>query len=846
MIKVKNNKVVRNLSDKSFKVNKTRNIIAIIAIALTALLFTTLFTMGLGTMESLQQATMRQAGGGGHAVLKYLTDEEFNRVKDHLLIKEIAYGRLLSKKVTNEQFLKRHTEFWYYDDVRLRLGFIELEKGHKPVAENEVIADSNTLQLLGIPLKEGAPLTLKLKIHGKEVQRDFILSGWWKSDPVFNAGQIFASKAYVDAHAEELRSTYKQDNDQTGVIHANIMFDNSLNLQEKLNKVITESGYSLDKNAPNYINNNVNWSYLSTNFSSDPGTVLVLATGLLLIMFTGYLIIYNIFQISVMRDIRFYGLLKTIGTSRKQIRRIIRRQALFLSMIGVPIGLLAGFFVGKSLVPLLMNTSMHASAEVTVSPSPWIFIGSALFAVITVIISTFKPGRIAAAVSPVEAVRYVDGGAKTKGRDKLKKSTNGAKMPLMARANLGRNKKRTTLVVISLSLSLVLLNTAFTLSQSLDMDKFLSKKHDTDFLIAHADYFQEHFTGPDNATKESYIQAVQAQPGYKEGGRLYSDSNVLTVEYKENKEGDETDARGNLPAVAYGLEELPLHRLQLIDGELDYGKLASGEYILEGVMLDDNDKPNMESTRYQVGEKVILHNYMGTAGALLNQEYTSHEFTVLGHVSIKGTNSGTASASYADFYLPADIYKTLVKQPVVMSYAFNVSDDKEKTMESFLKSYTETKDPVMDYRSKSTVMSEFSGMQNTIVMIGGALSVIIGLIGILNFANAILTSILTRHQEFAILQSIGMTNKQLKTMLIYEGLYYVLGTSICSILLGSLFSVLVAKPLSNVMWFMSYSFIIWPLIVVLPVLLALGICLPLAIYSLSGGKSIVERLRTAE
>lgn len=152
----------------------------------------------------------------------------------------------------------------------------------------------------------------------------------------------------------------------------------------------------------------------------------------------------------------------------------------------------------------------------------------------------------------------------------------------------------------------------------------------------------------------------------------------------------------------------------------------------------------------------------------------------------------------------------------------------------------------MHYRSKSTVITALLGMRNTILMIGGMLSVIIGLIGTLNFANALLTSILTRHQEFAILQSIGMTNKQLKTMLIYEGLYYVLGTSTCSILLGSLFSVLIARPLSNVMWFMSYKFIIWPLILVLPVLLVLGICLPLAIYSLSNKKTIVERLRTAE
>ncbi|MDY8023615.1 ABC transporter permease [Paenibacillus polymyxa] len=849
MIKLKNSKAVRNLSDKSFKANKVRNIIAIIAISLTTLLFTSLFTMGLGAMDSLQQATMRQAGGAGQGYLKYINDEEFNHIKDHPLIKEIAYSRVLSGKVTNEQLLKRRAEFWYYDDVGLKLRFIELEKGHKPVAENEVIADSNTLQLLGIPLKEGASLTLKLEVHGKMVQREFILSGWWKSDPaaMANVGQIIASKAYVDAHAEELGNTYKQDHDMTGVITADIMFDNSSNMRENLNKVITESGYSLDKNAPNYINSNVNWAYLSNTFSSNPGTIFALASGLLLIMLTGYLIIYNIFQISVVRDIRFYGLLKTVGTTSRQISRIIRRQALFLSLIGVPIGLLGGFGVGKSLIPLLlMNTFMRANAEVTVSPSPWIFIGSALFAVVTVMISAYKPSRIAATVSPIEAVRYVDGATK-KGKKKLKKSTNGAKMPLMARVNLGRNKKRTTLVLLSLSLGLVLLNTTFTLSQSLDMNKFVSKSLDTDFLIAHADYFQEHFTGPDNATTESYIQDVQAQPGFEEGGRLYSGSNLFAIEHKENKEGKgenvTPDARGNLSAIVYGLEDLPLHRLKLIDGELDYGKLASGKYILEGVWLDDYDNPYMKNSIYKVDEKVTLHNYVDTANA---QEYTSHEFTVLGHVGVKPTNSGVGAASYTDFYLPADIYKTLVKKPVVMSYAFNVSDSKEKTMESFLKNYTEAKEPVMDYRSKSTVIAEFSGMQKTILMIGGTLSIIIGVIGILNFANALLTSILTRHQEFAILQSIGMTNKQLKTMLVYEGMYYVLGTSICSILLGSLFSVLIARPLSTQIWFMSYKFIIWPLFLVLPVLLALGICLPLAIYSLSDRKTIVERLRTAE
>jgi len=845
MIKVKNKKAIRNLADKSFRTNKPRNLIAIIAIALTAVLFTTLFTMGTGTVESLQQAAMRQAGGDGHAVLKYITDEEFNNIKDHPLIKEISYNRMLCDGVVNEEFLKRHAEFWYYDDVGMKLGFCEPTSGHKPIAENEVIADTKTLQLMGVPLEVGAPLTLRLEIRGEEVKRDFVLAGWWESDPIFNVGQIFASRAYVDANSDELQNTFNKDNSITGTINAYIMFKNSTDLEGKLEKVITESGYSIDENAPNYLEHNVNWSYLSTNFGMDASTLIVLLSGLLLIVFTGYLIIYNIFQISVIRDIRFYGLLKTIGTTGKQIRRIIRRQAIILSVIGIPIGLIVGFFVGKSLVPLIMNNSSYAGSAVSVSPNPLIFIGAALFAVITVLISTFKPGRIAAAVSPVEAVRYTD--ENNKQNLKMQKSTIGGKMNRMALANLGRNKKRTILVVISLSLSLVLLNTVFTLSQSIDMDKFLSKFVDTDFLIAHSDYFNNEFFGPKNQTTESFIEAVESQLGFEEGGRLYGGrSEMFTAEDVNTTQDNNKNSNGDFFSAVYGLEDLPLHRLELIDGELDFEKLDTGKYILEGVKLDDNNVPEMDSTHFAVGDTVTLHNYKGTQETFADREYTTQKFIVLGHVAIKYYSNSDRTGWDYNFYLPDDIYRTLVAQPAVMSYAFNVSKDQEAEMERFLQSYTDTVEPVMNYTSKGTSLNEFSGMQRTVVMVGGALSFIIGLIGILNFVNAILTSILTRRKEFAMLQSIGMTKKQLRSMLVFEGLYYVLGTCAFSLVFGVVFSLLIVKSLCGLLWFFSYHFIMWPLLIVLPFLLVLGMIIPLLSYAMTDKQSIVERLREAE
>lgn len=216
--------------------------------------------------------------------------------------------------------------------------------------------------------------------------------------PTFEMASIMVvSKAYMDAHIDELYNSYRENFEMTGAIGSYIMFRNSFNLEHKLERVITESGYSMDENAPNFIASNVNWSYLSSNFDLDLPTVAGALAAIVLIILTGYLIIYNIFQISVVKDIRFYGLLKTIGTTGRQIKKLIRRQAFLLSCIGIPIGLIAGYFIGTAIVPLIMNNSTYAGADFATSANSVIFIGSALFAVVTVAISTAKPGRIAAA-----------------------------------------------------------------------------------------------------------------------------------------------------------------------------------------------------------------------------------------------------------------------------------------------------------------------------------------------------------------------------------------------------------------------------------------------------------------
>ena len=130
-------------------------------------------------------------------------------------------------------------------------------------------------------------------------------------------------------------------------------------------------------------------------------------------------------------------------------------------------------------------------------------------------------------------------------------------------------------------------------------------------------------------------------------------------------------------------------------------------------------------------------------------------------------------------------------------------------------------------------------------ILGGALSLIVGLVGVLNFINNILTGIISRKKEFATLQAIGMTGKQLKSMLICEGLYYTTGGMIISVII-TLATIPLSDAIEKLFWFADCKFTLMPVIVTIPVFAALGIIIPIITYKTMIKKSVVERLRETE
>lgn len=851
MLKVKNNKCISRLADKSFRANKTRNIIAVIAIALTTILFTALFTIGSGAVESFQYNTMLQAGGMAHGAIKFAPPSIYEDVKSHPLVKETGFRMVTADSVDNPEFLKRHVEMYYEDQTCMDLSFISLKEGSIPQAENEIIMDVPSLDLLGVPVRTGEKVTLLLTVKGKQVEREFVLSGYWEPiNPSMNVGFAICSRAYTEKYADELKYIYNEEPYMSGSVMYDLMFKSTRGMDKSMDMLVQDLGYSLDDRDDNYLAANVNWAYLSNSMGQDPVTMMTIAAALALIILTGYLIIYNIFQISVIRDIRFYGLLKTIGTTGKQIKKIIRRQGLRLSLYGIPIGLAVGFFIGKGIVPYIMAISNYNSGKVSVSLNPLIFVGAALFSLFTVAISTRKPGRMAAAISPVEAVKYTDSNADI--RKKNKKSTDGGKIYKMALSNLGRNRKRTVLVIVSLSLSVILMNSVVTMTESFDLDKYLSTFVDTDFLAAHAQYFNNDYRSNEERVSESMIQAIEEEPGFEKGGRIffYQDVSVKMPEPNPihlnengaavNAEGEHINVDENLypRANLYGLEELPLARMDIVAGETDPDilkeKLDTGDYIIEGVDIDDYGKVYEDRIHYAIGDKVTIHNSNG-------QE---KEAEVIAQIKIKYyTNSVRYSGVDYVFYTSRDGYEKLGgDMDSVMSYLFQCEDEKEGQMEQFLASYTENQEPMMSFESKTRYLDDFQSLKRTFTLVGGVLSLIIGIIGVLNFVNACITSIITRKKEFAALKAIGMTEKQTRRMVCLEGSYYAAGVVLFSLTVGSLFSLVVMGNFV-IFWFTTYRFILWPMLMVLPFMAVMGLVVPYLTIRVTDKDSVVEMLR---
>ena len=181
---------------------------------------------------------------------------------------------------------------------------------------------------------------------------------------------------------------------------------------------------------------------------------------------------------------------------------------------------------------------------------------------------------------------------------------------------------------------------------------------------------------------------------------------------------------------------------------------------------------------------------------------------------------------------------------VPLFYLFDTPDEAaEREAEAYLAELTAGETNPLMYESKETARAEFESFQKMFLLMGGVLCAIIGLVGNLNFLNTMVTASLARKKEFAVLQAVGMTGNQLKSMLVYEGLLYSVGSAAIALLLAVILNPPAASFLEDAFWFYSARFTHVPVLTAFPVFALLGWLIPAAVYRRTAKYSIVERLR---
>ena len=845
MFQNNNGAIVKQLAAKSFKANHRRNVFVILTLALAAYMITSVFGIGSSYIKTTELQQLRLMGTNVHAALTNPNQNQIDILQTKLsdYVDDVGISHRLGSIVSTEN-----------TDALLGIGWLdktEWEKhrlptisnvvGKYPEDKNEVMMPTWALEELGVQEpKIGMiiPISYRLSTSQEVQTKEFELSGFFQDysqTRTNNKGGIYVSKAFRDMTEIPLTSG------GAAMLRFSDTEDVSRTCEKIGQKLSLDEGQSFE----------IVPIYQSTSISF----ISLLAIVILLVCVCGYLLIYNVLYISVSKDIQFYGLLKTIGTTKRQIRRMVQWQVLKLSGMGIVCGLLAGAITSFWIIPTALKIMFPATAgmDIQISFSPVIFIGSAAFTLITAWISSMKPAKVAGNISPVEAIRYTSS-------DHIKKTTsgskNGGKPFAMAWRNVFRNKKSAGVTFASLIFGLTIFLLITGLLSGLSAENFVKDWGGSDFVITYDITENE-----DEPINDEMVSAISKIDGVKDvrittalpdGDSLHTvkvifDPNVFSdyifsfannPDVKGGINFSDSEARErytqNFYAYIYGIDTRYVEELnQTLDSPIDIAQFESGKLVLLSEVLDQNGDSVFTS-----GEEIQIEN--PATGKPVAYQIASG-FLSAGFQSSRGSVRGTAPS----LYISQAALDSLSSGSSIARLDIQSGGKNDAEILAQLKTLTSANSS-LTIQSRYEKAEEMRGYLSSTQVLGVGLSVILFLIGIMNFINTMYVSVTVRRKELAVLESVGMMKKQVKSMLTYEGLIYAAITLILTSIIGTGLLHIAFMLLKSVANYAVFVLPIPSIAAMSVITLIVCILIPLLAYKTVTGQSIVERLRSAE
>lgn len=793
-----NGGVVRKLVWNNLRHHGLQYRFVFLAIIIAAMLLASVFSIGLSYYNSLNIQQLRLMGTSAHAGLSNPTEDQCAAIAKLEYVRDTG----LSMYVAPVSGSRTLSLYWYDENEwnLFRKPAFANVVGKYPETENEIMGSLYALAQIGVSQPFiGQEISISYLNDQSILEKQFILSGYYDSDlHVRSDGQDFllVSDAFVSSVGISTRENgslsilYKNDRNVSGYTQR-LLMDAQVEENQTLRMV------------PRY------------DVGDDAQRTNLLALGLviLFIVLTAFLLIHNIMGMTVSQQVRFFGQLKTLGTTSIQIKRVVMGNAFVLCTLGIPVGLLLAMAFSQTMVPFFVSKLGDLSCGVEVSFHPLIYLGAGLFSLLTVVLGVWKPARVAARFTPIEASRFVTGAEKEQQTASI-----GRGIWKMALRTFLQDKPRTVLVVVSLFLSMTLFSIVIGMIGSLDADQYAASTMENDFLIEYV--------------ASDLAQRLATDP-------IYSEFQANYVEYMELESSD---------AFSDYLKTEKSSALVALDA-------ADASYLVGYLVgIDDQALTNM-------GLPLGDHAYISTDRPELFQD-----INVLTLSAMRAGNNGLesvaqvtlpvggfvptayrwASESIApNIYVSNGLLLKLIPDAQPYSVQFNVEDDQESSVYDALTAEIAASS-TMCLSSRIEAKERLRQMQSVLYILGGGIAILLGFVGLLNFVNILSASIVRRKVEFAILESIGMTKRQLRQQVIYEGASYAIIAILLFSTLGTMLTLMLLNVFSSQV---SYALCRYPVLPALLIVIALGILstvIPTILFQCSCKTSLIDRLRSVE
>lgn len=846
-----NRKACLRLAVRAVRANRVRSFFLCASVFLVTVLYTVVFYTADSVQNSYLLKDQQEYGSTSHIVFDGLSAHQAERIRAHELVADAV--ELHSIGMLSDELLE-------YRSIRLAAADQEYaqtvsavpEAGRMPEREGEIALDTKTLDSLGIPHRTGTELSLRWKNQkGEERQDTFTLCGYW-------SGETMHTESCAWIAPEEAERLLERSGKQE-TITLGVTLHRPKDLEEQAKSILRDLGLG-------DLSYTTNLSYNSARMDTANQRAISYLFSAVFVVAGGFLLIYNIMIVDLRERAALLCSMKALGMTPRQAGLFTSFYALLLCAVGVPFGLVAGFFIFYhlaggiivSLTGLTLNRNLLQVYPAVLSVGCAVLISWAGCFVSTCRMNGWMPAQIQA---------FFNQTIKRKKRRRKETVT----VTRMALGSLGMRRRSFFAAALSLLVASLVLGASYIRYISYDAGYYADEMYLNDYSFIDASCegeYQRYNEQAGNLTQEMGEQ-IRSFPGVEEYGeflthevKLTADDRLrnLVVDYynetdplegnmtkKETMEGqpdwiaglDRLEQTGVYSSVLIGAEGLAMDTVlyyEPLDGTFDPELFETGDYVLAvGVAAQDGLSAAPAGTKVTIGKKT---------------------FTVMANLQewgmVPAGQNSREAAFCLNYVMPADTLREQYPETNIRQIVVNIDSKQAGRFEKAIEPFKE--DEGVYVERKQDEIRKFQQSAAASVSVPVFTGLLLFGISLLGFLNVMITKVLARYHDFALYQSLGMQKKQIRKMLLVEGLIHAVISLTATMPAAAviLWYGMAAfynsnwAYISNNDWAVTYVYSVWPLAAVGVVILLICLLVPQLCLEKTEKESIVERMRIRE